>query len=86
MTHGMLARWNDMDNEATLSEGQVLYIQPKRAAAKTTTEHMAKQGESLWGVSQQYGVKLAKLAKYNGLSQDTQLAEGQRVHLRKPRR
>lgn len=86
MTHGMLARWNDMDKEAALSEGQVIYIQPKRAAAKTTTEHVAKQGESLWGVSQQYGVKLAKLAKYNALPQDTQLADGQRVQLRKPRR
>lgn len=86
MTHGMLARWNDMDKEAGLSEGQVVYIQPKRAASKTAAEHTAKGGETLWGVSQQYGVKLAKLAKYNGLSTDAKLTEGQRILLRKPKR
>ncbi|MBL7980460.1 MAG: glucosaminidase domain-containing protein [Flavobacteriales bacterium] len=86
MTHGMLARWNDMDKEASLSEGQRIYIQPKRAASKTAEQHTAKGGETLWGVSQQYGVKLAKLAKYNGLSTDAKLTEGQRVWLKKPKR
>jgi LysM repeat protein len=86
MTHGMLARWNDMDKEASLAEGQVIFIQPKRAASKTSVKHVAKGGESLWGVSQQYGVKLAKLARYNGLSADAKLKEGQEVWLRKPQR
>lgn len=86
MTHGMLARWNDMDKESTLSEGQVVYIQPKRNKAKDATEHIAREGESLWGVSQQYGVKLSKLAQYNGLSEDAQLSAGQRIALRKPKR
>ncbi len=86
MTHGMLARWNDMDKEAPLSEGQRIYIQPKRAASKSAEQHTAKGGETLWGVSQQYGVKLAKLAKYNGLATDAKLNEGQRVWLKKPKR
>ncbi len=86
MTHGMLARWNDMDKEAPLSEGQRIYIQPKRAASKSAEQHTAKGGETLWGISQQYGVKLAKLAKYNGLSTDAKLTEGQRVWLKKPKR
>jgi hypothetical protein len=86
MTHGMLARWNDMDKEAPLSEGQRIYIQPKRAASKSAEQHTAKGGETLWGISQQYGVKLAKLAKYNGLSTDAKLTEGQRVWLKKPGR
>jgi hypothetical protein len=86
MTHGMLARWNDMDKEAALTEGQRIYIQPKRAASKSAEQHTAKGGETLWGISQQYGVKLAKLAKYNGLATDAKLAEGQRVWLKKPGR
>jgi hypothetical protein len=86
MTHGMLARWNDLPKDATLTEGQRIYLQPKRSAAKSTALHTARQGESLWSVSQEYGVKLAKLAKYNGLPTDARLTAGQKVHLRKPNR
>ncbi len=86
MTHGMLARWNDLDKDATLSEGQVIFIQPKRNKAKDAETHTARDGESLWGVSQQYGVKLDKLAKYNGLPKDAKLSAGQQVWLKKPRR
>ncbi len=86
MTHGMLARWNDMDKEATLSDGQRIYIQPKRNAAKGAATHTARDGESLWSVSQEHGVKLARLAKYNGLPSDARLRAGQKVQLRKPKR
>lgn len=86
MTYGLLARWNDADRNAPLSEGQRVYIQPKRAASRTTAVHVAKEGESLWGVSQQYGVKLDKLARYNGLPRDARLEAGQQVQLRKPQR
>ncbi|MFN3875738.1 MAG: LysM peptidoglycan-binding domain-containing protein, partial [Flavobacteriales bacterium] len=85
LTHGMLARWNDMDKEASLAEGQVVFIQPKRSRARHAETHAAQEGESLWGVSQQYGVKLDKLARYNGLPMDARLSAGQRVWLRKPR-
>ncbi len=86
MTHGMLARWNDMDKEASLSAGQRIYTQPKRNASKSTAVHTAREGESLWSVSQEHGVKLARLAKYNGLPVDARLNAGQQVHLRKPAR
>lgn len=86
MTHGMLARWNDLDKEAALSEGQRIYTQPKRNASRTAASHTAREGESLWSVSQEYGVKLDKLARYNGLDRGTRLSAGQEVHLRKPKR
>ena len=86
MTHGMLARWNDMDKNAKLEAGQRIYIQPKRNSSRTNAEHVVVAGETLWDVSQQYGVKLSKLAKYNGLSEDATLNAGQKIALRKPRR
>lgn len=86
MTHGMIARWNDMDKEAALEEGQVIYIQPKRNASKSSDSHTVSAGETLWSISQQYGVKLDRLAKYNGCAADAPLNEGQRIALRKPRR
>lgn len=86
MTHGMLARWNDMDKEASLAEGQMIFIQPKRNAAKTATTHTVAEGETLWDISQRHGVKLAKLEKYNGVTNDARLEAGRQVHLKKPRR
>lgn len=86
LTQGMLARWNDADRNSPLGEGQRVYIQPKRAQSKTIAVHVAKEGESLWGVSQQYGVKLSKLAQFNQLPRDSRLHAGQQVLLRKHRR
>lgn len=86
MTHGMIARWNDMDKNAKLEAGQRIYIQPKRNAAKSASAHTVQAGETLWDISQAYGVKLSKLAKYNGLSENATLKAGQRIVLRKPRR
>jgi len=86
MHHAMLARWNDMDKNASLEEGQTVFIQPKRNAAKSAATHTAIEGETLWSVGQHYGVKLARLAKYNALPGDARLSAGQQVHLRKPKR
>lgn len=85
MTHGMLARWNDMDKDARLQEGQMIFIQPKRNTAKTESTHTVRAGETLWDISQRYGVKLKRLAKYNGLGERDALQAGQRIWLRKPR-
>ncbi|HRT54262.1 MAG TPA: LysM domain-containing protein, partial [Flavobacteriales bacterium] len=60
-------------------------IQPKRNKAKHAEFHLAEQDETLWGISQRYGVKLKKLAAYNGIGIADPLTPGQRVWLRKPR-
>ncbi|MCC6936800.1 MAG: glucosaminidase domain-containing protein [Flavobacteriales bacterium] len=86
MTHGMLARWNDMDKESSLTEGQIIFIQPKRSTPKSATIHTVQQGETLWSISQQYGIKLSKLAKYNGIDKDASVKSGQTIALKKVRR
>jgi LysM repeat protein len=83
---GLVAGWNDLGKDATLEEGQIVYIQPKRNKSKTTEVHRAEAGETLWGVSQRYGVKLKKLAQYNELPPYARLTAGQQVWLRKPRK
>jgi membrane-bound lytic murein transglycosylase D len=74
-----------MDKNATLQDGQVIFIQPKRAASKSVLVHVVKEGDDLWSISQRYGVKLSRLAKYNALESSASLAPGSKVHLRKPR-
>ena len=82
---GWIAGWNDMGRAEPLEDGQVIYIQPKRNKAKHAEFCIVEQGETLWGISQRYGVKLNKLAKYNGIGIADTLKPGQRVWLRKPR-
>lgn len=82
---GLIAGWNDLPKDAVLEEGQVVYLQPKRNKSKTTAFHLAEQGETLWGISQRYGVKLKKVAAYNGLGIADTLKPGQKVWLRKHR-
>ena len=86
MMPGQLAKYNDAEREAPIQEGQVIYLQPKRNKAKSAAVHVVVDGETLWSISQHCGVKLAKLAQYNGLAPDAPLKAGQQVRLQKPKR
>jgi LysM repeat protein len=83
---GLVAGWNDMSKDSKLEEGQVVFIQPKRNRSKDQESVVAEKGETLWGISQRYGVKLKKLAKYNGMGIADPVQPGQKVWLRKPKR
>ena len=82
----MIARWNDMEKGRGLQEGQIIFIQPKRNKVRGHEIHHVKAGESLWSISQFYGVKLNKLAEYNNTRTDVPLTPGQRLRLKKPPR
>lgn len=82
----MIARWNDMDRSRTLAEGQTIFIQPKRNKARKHKLHHVRSGESLWEISQTYGIKLKKLAEYNSVNESMSLVPGQKILLRKPPR
>ncbi len=86
MTHGMIARWNDIDKKASIEEGQIIFIQPKRNAAHGVLVHTVQEGETLWDISQRYGVKLDRLEKYNEIDRGTALPAGTMIDLRKPRK
>jgi LysM repeat protein len=82
---GLVANWNDMAKDGALEEGQVVFIQPKRNKSKAQESCIAEQGETLWGISQRYGVKLKKLAKYNGMGIADPVQPGRKLWLGKPR-
>lgn len=82
---GWIAGWNDLPKDQPLEEGQTIFIQPKRNKSRAPEYHTAELGETLWGISQRYGVKLKKLAQYNGVGIADPVKPGQRVWLRKPR-
>ncbi|MGB3527651.1 MAG: glucosaminidase domain-containing protein [Flavobacteriales bacterium] len=83
---GVVANWNDMPKDGRFEEGQVVYIQPKRNKSKRLESCIADSGETLWSISQRYGVKLKRLEKYNNLGPNDAVKAGQKVWLQKPKK
>ncbi|MCU0461410.1 MAG: glucosaminidase domain-containing protein [Bacteroidales bacterium] len=78
-----LTRYNELDNDFTPVAGQILYLQPKRDKAEPGREvHIVVEGETLYYISQKYGVKLKKLYEYNMIPEGEDPVAGQKIWLR----
>lgn len=75
-------RYNDLKKNQQIREGQKLYLERKKNKGPVSY-HTASAGESLHDISQQYGVKLNKICKYNSLRKDANLFPAQRIKLTK---
>lgn len=82
---GMMAwqirKYNDFSRNHKITDNEIIYLQPKRWRAKTAT-HTLEDGETMWDVSQRYGVKLKRLYKRNDIPQGTAPAPGTKLRLR----
>jgi len=82
-----LLRYNDLPKGYILQIDQQLYLHNKRnKAARGYNFHRVKEGDSLYGISQQYGVKLKRICKYNGIKKDYKVEVGERIWLRSKKR
>lgn len=81
-----ILKYNELTKDSVLKLGQVLYIQPKRNKAEAGKDkHTVKQGETLYSISQYYGVKLKKLRFRNNIMSDKEVKTGDIIYLRKRR-
>lgn len=77
-----LRKWNDMTKKFVLKENDIIYLQKKnKKADKGHDYHVVRGGESLWSISQVYGVRVTSLMKRNDLVSATVHA-GQILKLR----
>lgn len=77
-----LRKWNDLTKVSTLNEGDIIYLQKKsKKTSKEFKTHIVRAGESLWSISQVYGVTVMSLIKRNDLASATVTA-GQELKLR----
>ncbi len=82
-----LARYNEIDRNAPLDSGQVLFIQPKRNKASVEYRyHKVAEGETMYQISQKYGIKLQKLYEKNLFNEGTEPSPGDILTLRKPKK
>ncbi|HYG19882.1 MAG TPA: LysM peptidoglycan-binding domain-containing protein, partial [Ohtaekwangia sp.] len=76
----MFLKWNDMRAGDTTTPGK-LYLLGKKRSRATEAYHKVASGETLWDISQHYGVQLRKLRRYNRMSSDEQITPGMTLWL-----
>lgn len=80
-----LLGFNDLKRDEPIHEGQLVYVEAKkRESARGLEKHVVEEGETLYGLSQRYAVKLKSLCKYNGLTPASRLQPGSIINLRRP--
>lgn len=78
-----LLQYNDK-TDTNLVPGQIVYLKRKKSTAARGYEfHRVKAGDNLYDISQQYGVRLKNICRNNYVSADTELAEGEKIYLRR---
>lgn len=78
-------RLNDMNPGERIETGKYYYTEKKKASAEVET-HLVLPGETLWSISQKYGIRLASLKSKNRIRKDSDLKAGMVLNLREPRK
>ncbi|MBI4645513.1 MAG: LysM peptidoglycan-binding domain-containing protein [Bacteroidia bacterium] len=79
-----ILKYNELTKDSILKEGQIIYIQPKRSKAEHGKDfHIIAKGETMYKISQEYGIKLKKLLAKNNMKQGDEPQGGTKLFLRK---
>ncbi len=77
-----LLKINDLPAGAKLSPGEMVYLKPKaRRASNGKVLHTVREGDTMHSISQQYGIRLSRLAAINKRQSNASLREGQQIRL-----
>jgi LysM repeat protein len=78
-----LQKYNELPDDFNISPGQILYIQPKRNKADAGINfHTVNKGETMYEISQLYGIKLKDLLEMNRMLPDEEPVAEQKIWLR----
>ena len=75
-----LLKYNESENDRILIEGEKVYLQPKRKKG-TKPYHTVLTDETMYSISQLYGIKLRHLYKKNRMEEGSQPYVGQKISL-----
>ena len=71
ISQSKLRKYNDLYKGYNLKVGDILYLEKKkRKASKDNIVHVLRSGESMYTVSQKYGIRLKNLYKLNKMQPD----------------
>ena len=78
-----LLRFNDLDKSRPIEDGTVIYVEKKRAKGdKFLDKHIVEQGETMYDISQKYGIRLNELYKMNDMKKGVMVNDGLEIKLR----
>lgn len=79
----LLRRFNEVDRKFTPPVGTLIYLERKKSRAdREHRTYVVRKGDSLWSISQQFGVRMNSLASRNRLGDDNPLTVGMTLVLR----
>ena len=82
-----LYKYNNLYKGAKLAPGSIIYLQPKRSKAAVGNDiHRVEEGQTMYDISQIYGVKLKHLYRKNHMLEGEQPLEGTEIYLRRMKR
>jgi len=78
-----IRKYNDVGDDVVLRKGSIVYLaKKKKRAALANPVHVVQAGETLYGISQTYGIQLISLYKLNNLAFNEGAYIGQIIKLR----
>lgn len=72
---------NDLPETEQIEAGAYYYTQRKRPNGEVAT-HVVEAGETLWSISQKYGIRLASLKSKNRIRKNSELRPGMVLNLK----
>ncbi len=85
ISYRKIAKYNERNRKDQLQEGEVIWLKKKHSKAPKDYKgrlHYVRNGESMYSIAQQYGIRLKSLYKMNKLSPDYQIKVGDGLRLR----
>lgn len=77
-----LYKYNDAQNGSILEKGDKVYIKIKgKKASNGKMIHTVQDGETMWSISQHYGIRLKNLSSINSRDKNSLLTKGQQIRL-----
>lgn len=85
ISYRKIARYNERNRKDQLEEGEIIWLKKKQKKAPKDYKgclHYVQPGESMYSISQKYGIRLKSLYKLNHLEPDHQIFVGEGLRLR----
>lgn len=77
-------KYNDLKSFEDIIPGKNYYVQNKKSKANVSY-HTVKEGETIWSISQDYGIKKKKLLQKNRMKENDYLEVGRKLWLKETR-
>jgi LysM repeat protein len=81
-----LLQYNEMSWEQVIHPGDIIFLQSKRKRGPMDFYHVNREGETMWQIAHQMGMRLESLYAFNLMAVGEQPAKGQQLWLRRTKK